>query len=175
MLLGLYRESADVVIVGASTVRRERVPTPRTSVLALVTSSGHLAGHKLELRDNHRVVVVTSPTGAARVASDLAKIPHRSVVLDKQANFLAPDILGALSGLCSTHHVLIEGGRVLWETFAPITDELALAVTPPPLDYHGGIPPWWPGDTSRWTVHSLMTDDEKMLYYRYITHIRGES
>jgi len=175
MLLNLYRESADVVIVGATTVRKERVPTPRAAVLAIVSHSGDLRDHKVDLRDRAQVVVVTSPTGAPRVASDFSEIPHHTVVLDTDPPFSAHDILVTLSGTCSTEQVLIEGGRVLWETFAVVTDELALAVTPPPLNHHGGIPDWWPTDTSAWALHSLMSDDEKMLYYRYITHIRGES
>ena len=172
-LLGLYREAADVVLVGASTVRAERVPTPRTSALAIVSSSGDLSGHQLVVGEGALVCVITSPPGAQRLAHTLSDVPHTVCVIDSPAPFGHQDILSALAGWCSTTHVLVEGGVALWHTFAAVTNELALAVTPPPLDQHGGVPAWWPGDRSEWSVASLLSDDEKMLYYRHLTGVRG--
>jgi riboflavin biosynthesis pyrimidine reductase len=172
-LLDLYREVADVVLVGASTVRAERVPTPRTSALAIVSSSGDLSGHQLVVGEGALVCVITSPPGAQRLAHTLFDVPHTVCVIDSPAPFGHQDILSALAGWCSTTHVLVEGGVALWNTFAAVTNELALAVTPPPLDQHGGIPAWWPGDRSEWSVASLLSDDEKMLYYRHLTGVRG--
>ena len=173
-LLGLYRELADVVLVGASTVLKENVPTPRTSILAIITASGNLDGHRLVLRENARVVVITTPAGASRVAQSLPTIPHTVLVIDTPGHFSHEQITKALEPLQSPAHLLVEGGQKLWESFLPVTDEVALAVTPPPLDHHGGIPEWW-GDTTAWTLYTMMRDDERMLYYRYLTNIRGES
>jgi len=173
LLLGLYRECADVVLVGASTIRAERVPTPRTSALAIISPSGDLQAHQLVVRDGALVGVVTTPEGAVRLAETFAAVPHTALIIDAPAPFSSAEILGALASWYSLEHVLVEGGVALWQTFAPITDELALAVTPPPLDHHGGVPEWWPGESSQWTLHSLWSDDEKMLYYRYLTGVRG--
>jgi hypothetical protein len=67
----------------------------------------------------------------------------------------------------SSGHLLVEGGRKVWEFCAPITTELLIATIPPPRDSHEGIPPWWPGSPGNWELRSLFTDDAKMLYYRH--------
>jgi riboflavin biosynthesis pyrimidine reductase len=172
-LLALHRESADVVLVGAATIRAERVPTPRHSQLVVVSPSGKLADHQLVVREGTSVVVVTTPSGALLVSQALADVPHTALVIDTPGPFSAQDILRAVQGLVPTDKVVVEGGVALWKTFAEVTDEVALAVTPPPLDHHGGIPSWWPGDPSAWTLLSLHSDDEKMLYYRFLTGVRG--
>lgn len=172
-LLGIYRELSDVVIVGASTLRSERVPTPRTSALAIVSGSGDLSDHNLVVRDNARVFLVTTEEGAHRAKGTFDNVPYTPVVLNTKAPFSAVDVHQALAKHTPTQHVLVEGGRLLWETWANMTDEVCIAVTPPPLDSHAGIPAWWPNDTSTWELTSLMTDDAQMLYYRYQTGIRG--
>lgn len=172
-LLGLYREASDIVLVGATTVRREAVPTPRTSALAIVSASGDLSDHQLVVRENAQVFLVTSAEGALVAQETLKGVPFTPVVVDSDKAMTATDIMESLSAHTSTEHCVIEGGRVLWETFADITDEVCISVTPPPLDSHAGIPPWWPFPTNSWTLTSLMTDDAKMLYYRYRTGIRG--
>jgi hypothetical protein len=120
------------------------------------------------------VVVITTPAGAARLAQSLPEFPHTALVIDTPGPFSHEQITTALEPLQPSAHLLVEGGHMLWESFKPVTDEMALAVTPPPLDHHGGIPEWW-GDTTAWTLHTMMRDDERMLYYRYLTNIRGES
>lgn len=172
-LLGLYREASDIVLVGATTVRREPVPTPRTSALAIVSASGDLSGHQLVVRENAKLFLVTNAEGALVAQQTFQGVPFTPVLVHSDEAMSATDIMESLSAYTSTEHCVIEGGRVLWETFAGITDEVCISVTPPPLDSHAGIPPWWPFPTDSWTLASLMTDDAKMLYYRYRTGIRG--
>jgi len=172
-LLGLYREAADIVLVGASTIRSEPVPTPRHSALAIVSASGNLEDHKLVPRDNAVVFLVTTQAGAARAVPSLKGIDVTPVIVDSSQPFTSSDIFDSLAAVTTTDHVLVEGGRRLWETLADVTDEVCIAVTPPPLDSHAGIPSWWPNDTATWTLSSLLTDDDKMLYYRYLTDVSG--
>ncbi len=47
-VLGVIRSEADVVVVGAQTVRAEGYVLPRRSRLAIVSRTGDLAGHRLE-------------------------------------------------------------------------------------------------------------------------------
>ena len=47
-ILGVIRELADVVLVGAGSVRSEGYVVPARAALAVVTASGNLAGHRLE-------------------------------------------------------------------------------------------------------------------------------
>lgn len=172
-LLALHRQVVDAVIVGARTITQEPVPLPVSTPLVVVTASGNLQGHQLIHTERGEVVVVTTPEGATRVAESLDSVAHRVVVLDEAPAFSAEAIVATLQGALGAQSFLIEGGRALLETFASITDEVALSVTPPPRSDRGGVPPWWPGVPESWSLVSLMTDDEQMLYYRYLTGPRG--
>lgn len=172
-LLGLHRQVCDAVVVGARTITMEPVPLPRSTPLVIVTGSGDLRGHQLTHTERGEVVVLTSATGVTKATESLGTVAHRIVTLERSSVFAAAAIVEALRTSLGAHSLLVEGGRALFETFAPITDEVALSVTPPPRSERAGIPPWWPGDTNSWTLTSLMTDDDKMLYYRYLTGVRG--
>jgi len=172
LLLGLYRESASVVLVGAETIRRERVPTPRDTPLAVVSRTGDFSGHRLLAREGSRVILVTSPEGAARADAEGHLPPHDTAIVTAPDAFTAADILGALAAEASTDTVLVEGGEALWRTLQPVTNELCITTTGAPVDDRAGVPQWWPG-TEKWTLHSLMTDDSSLLYYRYFTGLGG--
>lgn len=172
-LLGLYRTSADLVITGAHTVRAEPVPVPASTPLCVVTRSGDLSGHHITSGPGRSLVIVTSPSGAKRVQATTEDLDPVVLTLPSEDLFHASAILEVLADAVSVGHVLVEGGRGLWETFAPLTNELCVAVAPPPTSSHQGIPQWWPTDSSAWTLTSLMTDDEKMLYFRYETGLNG--
>lgn len=172
-LLALHREVADTVLVGASTIKQERVPVPVSTPLVVVTASGDLRGHQLVHAERGEIVVLTNAGGAPHVAESLSGVSHRVVMVESGPVFSAEIIADALRTSLGANALLIEGGQALYETFAPVTDEVALSVTPPPLHDRAGIPPWWPGETDSWTLAALTTDDEKMLYYRYLTGARG--
>lgn len=172
-LLGLQRAAFDVIVMGAETARRERIPVPPTTPLAIVTTSGDLSGHQLLLRPGSQLVVVTRPAAAATTQERLGDIRAEIVALDGQGPIPATEVRDALGERLGAKTFLLEGGRSIWESWAPLIDEVALSVTPPPNDNHRGIPSWWPLDTSQWQLTSLMTDDAKMLYHRYQTGLRG--
>lgn len=172
-LLGLYRKSADVVFTGAQTVRAEPVPVPATTPLCVVTRSGNLGDHRITSGPGRSLFVVTTEQGAKRVSADTAGLDATVIALDGEGPFDAAAIIHGVSGHVSMEHILVEGGRALWETFAPLTNEVCVSVAPPPTSTHQGIPEWWPGDSSQWTLASLMTDDQKMLYFRYETGVDG--
>lgn len=166
-LLALYRDISSVVIVGAQTIRQEPVPPPRHTPLVVVSSSGDLRGHQLIRREGSRVLVATSESGARTFRAEPSISGVELVTIPGGGPFLASEILAALSGRVDTDSVLVEGGEALWRCFAPVTDELCLATTGPPRDAHAGVPHWWPRSPETLTLHSLMTDDSQMLYYRY--------
>jgi riboflavin biosynthesis pyrimidine reductase len=174
-LLKMYRDLADVVVVGANTVRLEKVPTPTHTPLAVVSQSGDLSGHQIALSPEGSLIVITGSTGARKVAETLLHTPHTTLVIDTEGPLSAGDIHDVLKNHLGAQHFLIEGGRALWESFVDVIDEIALSVAPPPTKDQAGIPPWWPRPTQSWTLAELLTDDAKMLYYRYLTGIRGES
>lgn len=166
-VLGLLRESADAIIVGASTIRSEPVPLPRTTPLVVLSTSGDLHGHKLVSRGapDERLLVASAPSHRESLARALEGLPWELLPWDTQAP--PEELQKTLRETASSRHLLVEGGRKVWEFCAPITTELLIAATPPPRDSHQGIPPWWPGSPSNWKLRSLFTDDAKMLYYRH--------
>ena len=172
-LLGLQRAAFDVIVMGATTARRERVPVPQATPLAVVTSSGDLSGHRLLVSPGSQLVVVTRTATSARVLETLGDITAEIVTLEGEGPIPATEIRSALSERLGSQSFLLEGGRGVWEAWVDLIDEVVLSVAPPPNDRHGGIPSWWPLDTSSWRLTSLMTDDAKMLYHRYQTGIRG--
>lgn len=172
-LLALHREVVDAVVIGATTIKTERVPIPASTPLVVITQHGDLSGHHLINTDQGQLVVITGALGAARVKQSLEGLPHQVVILEGNERFSGEAIEQALHKTLGSQSLLIEGGRILYETFASLTDEVALSVTPPPRHERAGIPPWWPLDTGTWALTSLETDDDKMLYYRYRTGVRG--
>jgi len=172
-LLGIQRGAFDVIVMGAETVRRESIPVPQTTPLAVVTTSGDLSGHRLLLSPGSQLVVVTRPGSVATLQETLGEIPAEIVTLEGEGPIPAREVRDALSERLGAKTFLLEGGRSIWESWAHLIDEVALSVTPPPNDHHRGIPSWWPLDTSVWQLTSLMIDDAKMLYHRYQTGLRG--
>lgn len=171
-VLGVLRESAEAVIVGASTIRNEPVPLPRTTPLVVLSASGDLEGHQLRSRgeDRERLIVACPPGRQALLSIALRGFAWEHLPWEPSQS---PErLLHDVSGLDVGTHVLVEGGRITWEYFAPLTTELLIATTPPPRDAHQGIPPWWPGDLGQWELSSLFTDDGQMLYYR---HVKGSA
>jgi riboflavin biosynthesis pyrimidine reductase len=167
-LLAVLRESADVVIVGATTIRNEPVPLPRTTPLAVLSASGDLRHHHLNSRGSteERLIIATPSGSKHSLDVALGGLPWEHLPWDPT---VSPQVLiGAVRQLIPGAHVLVEGGRMTWEYLAPLTTELLIATTPPPRDQHQGIPPWWSGDVSQWELASLLTDDAKMLYYRQV-------
>ena len=172
-LLALHRSVVDAVIVGAATIKAEPVPVPSSVPLVVITRSGDLSNHQLTNTQRGELVVVTGAAGSTTASSSLENLPHRVLTLEGSDPFSGTAIAALLKESLGAQALLIEGGRSVYETFAPITDEVALSVTPPPRHERAGIPPWWPLSTEAWALTSLMTDDDKMLYYRYLTAVRG--
>lgn len=171
-LLALLREMSDVVVVGATTVRREPVPLPRSTPLVVLSRSGNLDSHQLRSRGfpGERLIVVVPPEHRQRASAGLGDIAHELLPL----NVKSPGaLLSEIRSLTAARHVLVEGGRATWEFFAPETHELLVSSTPPPTEAGGGIPPWWPASSEPWSLAGLLTDDAKMLYYRYQRDLGG--
>lgn len=172
-LLRLYRQSADVVLVGVATVKAERIPLPQHTPLAVVTRSGDLSGHQLVVTPGQEFLVITSDAGVDKVHATVPGLSPQILTVESSGDFSASDIIQALSAVIPASHILVEGGRALYETFAPVTDEVCISVAPPPLSDRNGIPQWWPTSRDNWELVSLLTDDKRMLYFRYRTQRNG--
>lgn len=125
-ILGLIRRDADVVVVGAESVRAEGYVVPRTAALAIVSRSGRLDGHRLDASAAGRVVVIV-PRGAEPDLPEGVAVVHAGAGPD-----LSPgDIVAALHAR-GWHRIVCEGGPGLATQFAAagIVDEFCLTVSP---------------------------------------------
>lgn len=163
-LVRLLRQQADAVIIGAGTLRAERIPVPPDTPLVVLSSSGEVAVDNIVWAEqNGGLVVMTSRPDIARDL--LHGVSHRIIALP--ATPAAPaDIIG----LCHAegwNHLLVEGGQHTVATFAEAgaVDDLCLTLTGAPREESTPPLAWWP-TTNQWDTHHLLTDDHRMLYYR---------
>lgn len=170
MILGVIREHADAVLVGAQTVRAEAYALPRRTQIAVVTSTGDLTGHGFEPRDGAPEVLVLAPTSAAEAAHrSLGDVAHRIIAVSDRGDGLAPaDLLAALRD-AGAARIVCEGGpslaaRLLAER---LVDELCLT-TVPRLGGSGIrlLPDDGPG-LSAWAPTQLLLDGEGVQYARW--------
>ena len=171
MILGVIREHADVILVGASTVRAESYRLPRATPLAIVTTSGDLTGHGFEPREGAPAVLVLAPGSATdAVRRSLSGIPHAILPLpDRGEPATADEILGALRAH-GAERIVCEGGPGLAGLLlaAGLVDEVCLTTVP----RLGGSGIRLLADDgpalSRWEPRQLLLDDEGVQYARWV-------
>ncbi|QHC58952.1 dihydrofolate reductase family protein [Rathayibacter sp. VKM Ac-2760] len=128
-ILGVIRAQADVVLVGAASVRAEGYRVPKRSPLAIVSATGDLAGHRLELQEGARVLLLLPAGGGAP-----AGLPRgvEIVRVPAEGGRMAVDaILAALSAE-GLERVVCEGGASLSGQFLASgrVDEICLTTAP---------------------------------------------
>ena len=165
-ILGVIRELADVVVIGAQSLRAEGYQHPRRSRLAIVTMSGELGGHRIESGDP-APIVLCPPQAVATVG---ARLPGAEVVeVEPLEGALPPaDIVAALRarGLAS---IVCEGGPSLAAQLldASLVDELCLSTAP----IIGGAVLPLSGDAATAarsvSLSQLLVDDSTGLYARW--------
>ena len=163
-ILGVIRELADVVLIGAQTLRTEAYLQPRRSRLAIVTFSGNLARHQLT---DAAPIVLCPPTAADRVLADL---PGAEIIeLAPVADTLPPGAVIAALRERGHASVVCEGGPSLAAQLidAGLADEFCLATSP----RVGGSPfaLTGPGTIAERAVSlaQLLRDESSGLYARW--------
>ena len=164
-ILGVIRQHADVVLVGARTVRREGYLAPKHARLAVVTRSGDLSGHRLG--DSFlRPIIVCPRSAVPRVEQQMRSATVEILPLESEA--LDPaEILAGLRdrGLPG---VVCEGGPTLAAGLldAGLVDELCLTTSP--VLRAPGLPlfPQLTGAPAA-TLRHLLADDDGYLYARW--------
>lgn len=128
-LLGVIRELADVVLVGAQSVRSENFPLPKRARLAVVTQSGNLDGHSLQAEEG-RLFVVCPASATAEVQRTLPlahvlEVPTDGSTIEPRA------IIDSLAS-AGFSSVVCEGGPRLIAQFveAGLLDEMCLTTSP---------------------------------------------
>ena len=169
-ILGVIRQLADVVLVGAGTVRVEGYQLPKRAALAIVTASGDLGGHHLPPDTGADQLFVVCPRSAVErarqslgdAAATFVELPAHDEGLD------AREIIDVLRdrGLRS---IVSEGGPKLAAQLiaAGLLDEMCLSQAP----YLGGadIPAFEPGgnELRKLRLTQLLVDDESVTYSRW--------
>ncbi|MBW4042888.1 MAG: pyrimidine reductase [Acidobacteria bacterium] len=166
LLLSVLRRSADVVLVGAGTLRAERLRMPRTAALAVATRRGDLDAAVLpEPAEDGRRALVLCPQRVAALLRDRLGDRARVVPVDGDPSTTPSALVDALAAL-GLHRIVCEGGAELAGRLvtAGIVDELDLTTAPllagggPSLRALGGP----------WTLAGLLHDETDRLYARWL-------
>ncbi|OUE22965.1 5-amino-6-(5-phosphoribosylamino)uracil reductase [Clavibacter michiganensis] len=172
-ILGVIRELADVVLVGAGTVRAERYVLPRRTPLAVATSSGDLTGHRFDAAaEAGRLLVLCPPEARDRAVATLDGVPAEIVPVPLGAaadgRLSGDDVLDALG-----HHgltgVVCEGGPALAAALlaAGRVDELCLTTSPELVTPLTPLVPEGSGVHAKMRLAQLLVDDDHRTYARW--------
>ncbi|CAQ01759.1 dihydrofolate reductase family protein [Clavibacter sepedonicus] len=172
-ILGVIRELADVVLVGAGTVRAERYVLPRRTPLAVATSSGDLEGHRFDQDASPgRLLVLCPPEARDRAVASLGGVPAEivSVPLGAAADgrMGGDDVVDALRGRGLTH-VVCEGGPALAASLiaAGRVDELCLTTSPELVTPLTPLVPAGSDAYAPMRLDQLLVDDDHRTYARW--------
>jgi len=166
LLLAVLRRSADVVLVGAGTLRAERLGMPRTAALAVATRRGDLDPAVLpEPTEDGRRALVLCPDRVAGPLRD--RLGERARVVPIEGDPSASPVL-LVDALVAEGlpRIVCEGGAELAGRLvtAGIVQELDLTTAPvlagggPSLRALGGA----------WTLGGLLRDETDRLYARWL-------
>lgn len=166
-ILGVIRALADVVLVGAASVRAEGYYLPRRSPLAVVTSSGDLSGNRITVGDGRGPLLVLCPRSAAStVRRTLGNTPVTILELASTEGRMQPaSLIGALRD-AGYPSIVCEGGPRLATQLvvAGLVDELCLSTSP---QVNGGALPLFGSDAfgaRPLRLTQVLTDESSGLY-----------
>jgi riboflavin biosynthesis pyrimidine reductase len=170
MLLGVIRMLADVVLVGAASVRAEGYFVPRKAALAVVTSSGDLSGHRITSTGQRGPLIILCPAiAAARARETIGDANARVVVVpDVEGQLASVDIVESLRS-AGYRTIVSEGGPRLAAQLVRggVVDELCLSTSP--VLNGTSIPLFGASefDGQAVTLASLMVDSASGVYARW--------
>jgi riboflavin biosynthesis pyrimidine reductase len=170
VILRAIRGLADVVVVGAQSVRAEAYFAPRHAALAVVTRTGDLSGQATPNSGDHGPLLVLCPQGAAATA--------RATVADPDASILVvPDVDGSLSPeaiidalrRAGYSSIVAEGGPAIATQLirGGVVDELCLTTSP---QLNGArLPLFGPDEFPAvpLTLTQLLVDESSVTYARW--------
>ncbi|GAB2701187.1 riboflavin biosynthesis pyrimidine reductase [Microbacterium marinum] len=162
-ILGVIRSEADVVVVGAQSVRAEGYVVPRRAHLAVVSRTGDLTGHRLDVSAEAEArVLLLLPAGVTpRNVPAGASVIHLSGTRDLQPS----EIVTALTER-GMPRIVCEGGPDLASRFAQagVIDEYC--VTSAPVLAPASAPFLSVGADVGLAVDGMLVDDAGFSYLR---------
>lgn len=167
-ILGVIRRQADLVLVGAASVRAEGYRIPSTTTLGIVTGSGDLTGHRIDAGETERLTVFCPPAAAGRVAATLPGCTVVEVADDRGR--LAPLDLLAAAHATGARSIVCEGGPSLAAQLAAIDAVDEVCLTTAPLLTGTTLPSLGAAAFAPIALRPalLMTDENGALYSRWL-------
>ncbi len=168
-ILGVIRAHADVVLVGAQSVRAEGYRVPRRAALAIVTGSGRLDGHRIQGDVDPERILVLCPASARPAAA--ASLPGAGILVvpDRKGRLDVADVLGAVRER-GFRSIVCEGGPSLASQLAAagLVDEICLSTSP--LATAATLPVLGeaPFDPVPLRLETLLIDADSSLYARWV-------
>lgn len=167
-ILGVIRRAADLVLVGASSVRAEGYFLPRSARLAILTGSGDLTGHRIPADvAPGRILILCPPEAVGMVRATLGGAAIEIVELPGPRIDPA-DAAAALHRL-GHESIVCEGGPTLAAQLldADLVDELCLSTSPQLLPLRVPVLPNLAAGKHLQLAH-LLLDEESTLYARWV-------
>lgn len=181
-ILGVIRELADIVLIGAQSLRAEGYVLPRRSRLAVLTVSGDLSGHRFERGADAeavagaamagRVVVVCAAASVDRVRETIGEFDVDIIVVPSSAvidgRLSLPVVVGLLRER-GFESIVCEGGPSLAGQLISedLVDEVCLSTAP--LVNGALLPPFGSSFAGERPLEltQLLVDDSSGLYARW--------
>lgn len=166
-ILGAIRRLSDVVVVGASSVRKEGYFFPKPAPLAIVTGSGDLIGHQIPSDiDETRLIVLCPPEARDTLAHSLRDT--RVTVITLPGPRMHPAAIVKALRARGHNRIVCEGGPSLAAQFldAGVVDEVCLSTSP--LLNNTNVPVFQGlSHSQRLKLTQLLVDQESVLYARW--------
>jgi riboflavin biosynthesis pyrimidine reductase len=170
VVLNVIRSLADVVVVGAASVRSEGYFVPRRAALAVVTRSGDFSGHQITSSGDRGPLLILCPAASADRARETISNPEAQIIV-------VPDVDGSLSAAAIVDalrdagypSIVAEGGPAIAAhlVLGGVVDELCLTTSP---ILNGGALPLF-GATEfapiPLSLQQLLVDDGGATYARW--------
>lgn len=170
-ILGAIRRLADVVLVGATSVRREGYFLPKSAPLAIVTGSGDLSGHQIPSKvESGRVIVLCPPEAQETLQRTLGGCQVTVITLPGPR--LDPTEIVASLWAQGYDSIVCEGGPTLAGGLldAGLVNEICLSTSP--IVNHTNVPVF-SGNShgAPLQLRQLLIDAESALYARWRVQI----
>jgi riboflavin biosynthesis pyrimidine reductase len=169
-ILGTIRNQADVVVVGAASVRAEGYFVPRSGALAVVSRTGNFGDHQIKGTAQNGTLIILCPSSAVETARATIGMPEVTIipVPDFDGSLTAPAIVTALRD-AGYRSVVVEGGPTLATLF--VTDDTAdeLCLTTSPVLNGGAMPLFGSHEFANrpLTLTQLLVDSGGATYARW--------
>lgn len=170
-ILGILRRLADIVLVGAASVRTEGYFLPKSAPLAIVTRSGDLSGHRIPRDVPAGKVIVLCPSASAATVRATLGIENAAIIeLDTASGRASVNLAEATHSLRALGHegIVCEGGPNLASQLlnAGLVDELCLSTSPQVSATDTRVLPGLAANLPLRLEH-LLSDSEGYLFARW--------